>query len=56
MNKIKKCVYNLAREYVKKQLTGNLGKVVEKEDRLICYVNKTKSTAETVLFIWTNLF
>lgn len=42
MNKIKKEIYNLAREYAKGYLTGNLGKVVEEEDKLICYVNKNK--------------
>lgn len=40
MNKIKKEIYNLAREYVKRRITCNIGKVVEEEDKLICYVNK----------------
>lgn len=42
MNKIKKELYNIARNYVKKYLTGNLGKVVEDDDKLTCYVNKRK--------------
>ena len=52
MNKFKKGIYNLAREQVKKQLTRNLGKVIEEDDRLICYVNKHKCEKN----IFTNTF
>lgn len=52
MNKLKESIYKLAREYVKKQLTRNLGKVIEEDDRLICYVNKHKCEKN----IFTNTF
>ena len=44
-------IYNIAREYVKRKLTNNLGKVVEEEDRLVCYVNKNK--CEKSIFTYT---
>lgn len=42
MNRIKKTLYDLARNDAKKYLTNNLGKVVEEDDRLICYVEKSR--------------
>ena len=39
---MKKKIYNIIRNYLKKQFTGNLGKVVEKDDALYCYVDKKK--------------
>ena len=39
---MKKKIYNIIRNYLKKQLTGNLGKVLEKDDALYCYVDKKK--------------
>ena len=39
---IKGVLYNILREYVKHYLTGNLGKVVETDEKLICYVKKSK--------------
>ena len=39
---MKKKIYNIIRNYLKKQLTGNLGKVVEIDDALYCYVDKKK--------------
>lgn len=40
--KFKRILYNIVREHIKKQITGNLGKVIEEEEKLICYVNKRK--------------
>lgn len=43
MHKIfKKILYKITRPYVKRYLTGNLGKIVESDDKIICYVNKRK--------------
>ncbi len=42
MNISTKKIYNTLRNYLKKQLTGNLGKVVEEKNKLICYVKKGK--------------
>ncbi len=42
MNKIKKIIYNVLRNYVKNYITGNLGKVVEDDEKLTCYINKEK--------------
>ena len=42
MSKIKSTIYNIAREKVKNYLTNNLGKVVEEEDKLVCYVEVNK--------------
>lgn len=42
MNRIKKNLYDLARNDAKKYLTNYLGKVVEEDDRLICYVEKSR--------------
>ena len=39
---MKKKIDNIIRNYLKKQFTGNLGKVVEKDDALYCYVDKKK--------------
>ena len=33
MNKIKKIIYNVLRNYVKNYITGNLGKVVEDDEK-----------------------
>lgn len=42
MNKIKKTLYWMTRPLVKNHLTGNLGKVVEDDEKLTCYVRKHK--------------
>lgn len=42
MNKLKKILYNAARQYLKKQFTNNLGKVVEDDEKITCYVKKSK--------------
>ena len=42
MNKIKKALYNITRIYAKRYLTGNLGKVVEDNQKLTCYVKRSK--------------
>ncbi len=42
IERITKSIYNAARNYVKRYLTGNLGTVVEEDDKLVCYVNKKK--------------
>lgn len=42
MNILKKNLYNIIRNYLKKYFTGNLGKVIEEDDRLVCYVKKSK--------------
>ena len=42
MNIISKTFYNITRNYAKRFLTGNLGKVVEDEEKLTCYVKKNK--------------
>ena len=50
---IKENIYYIVRNYVKKYLTGNLGEVVETEDKLICYVgyNKSKKVNGTETFL-----
>lgn len=40
MNNIKQKLYTIIRNQLKRKLTNHLGKVVEEEDKLICYVNK----------------
>lgn len=42
MKKVKKMIYNIARNTLKNRLTNNLGTVVETEDQIICYVKKNK--------------
>lgn len=42
MNKFKKALYNITRPYAKKYLTGNLGKVVEDDEKITCYVKRSK--------------
>lgn len=42
MNTLKKCLYNIIRNHLKKYFTRNLGKVVEEDDKLVCYVKKSK--------------
>ena len=37
---------NIVRNFYKGYLVGNLGKVVEEEDKLICYVDKNKIKEE----------
>ena len=51
MNKFKKTIYNILRNYVKKYLTGNLGKVVEDEEKITCYVEKNKIKKEGYRYI-----
>lgn len=46
MSRIKETIYNIARNSAKKILTNNLGKVVEDEEKLICYVDKRKVKKE----------
>lgn len=43
---IKELIYDRKRESVKKQITGNLGFIVEEEEKLICYVKKKKCGIE----------
>lgn len=38
----KKNLYKILRHYVKHRITGNLGKVIELDDKLICIVDKRK--------------
>lgn len=42
MNKFKKAIYDVTRIYAKNYLTGNLGKVVEDDEKITCYVKKGK--------------
>ena len=43
MNKLfKKALYNISRPNAKKYLTNNLGKVVEDDEKITCYVKKNK--------------
>jgi len=42
MNKFKKILYNITRPYAKKYLTGHLGKVVEDDEKITCYVKRSK--------------
>ena len=42
MNYLKKGLYKIIRENIKKEITGNLGPVIEEDDRLICYIDKKK--------------
>ena len=43
---IKEIIYEIKRYFIKKKITGNLGRVVEEEDKLICYVKKKKCGIE----------
>ena len=45
-NKIKKYSYNIIRNCLKKYFTNNLGKVVEHEDKIVCYVKRTNVKKE----------
>lgn len=40
MNNIEKTIFNIKREQIKRVLTGNLGKVIEENNRLICILNR----------------
>ena len=42
MNKFKKILYDVTRPYAKNYLTGNLGHVVEDDEKLTCYVKRSK--------------
>ena len=42
IKKIKLVIFNVLRHYVKNYITGNLGKVEEEDEYLVCYVNKRK--------------
>lgn len=42
MKKVKRMIYNIARNSLKSRITNNLGTVIETEDQLICYVKKNK--------------
>lgn len=42
MNRFKKTLYGIARNYAKNYLTGNLGKVVEDDEKITCYVKRNK--------------
>ena len=42
MNKFKRILYDVTRPYAKNYLTGNLGKVVEDDEKITCYVKKSK--------------
>lgn len=43
---MKKNIYNICRDCLKNLIVGNLGKVIEEEDRLVCYVKKEKLKKE----------
>lgn len=42
MNKIKRKIFNILREIVKRKITNNLGKVVEDDEKIVCYVKRRK--------------
>jgi len=42
MNTFNKVLYNVTRPYAKKYLTGHLGKVVEDDEKITCYVKRSK--------------
>lgn len=46
MNKLKNIIYTIKRWYLKKQLTNNLGKVIEDDEKITCYVNKNNIRKE----------
>lgn len=50
MNKFKKVLYNITRPYAKKYLTNNLGKVVEDDEKITCYVKKRKIKNENYTY------
>ena len=45
---MKENLFNLIRKYVLIYLTGNLGKIEETDDKIICYVNKNKGKKDGV--------
>lgn len=45
---IKENIFIRVREYMKKYLTGNLGEVIEYEDKLICYIDKKTASKKTI--------
>ena len=44
---MKKLTYNIYRNLFKKTITSHLGKVVETEDKIICFVDKNKGKKES---------
>lgn len=42
MNKLKKALYNITRPYARMCLTYDLGKVVEDDEKITCYIKKSK--------------
>jgi len=46
MNKFKKIIYDVVRNYILNYLTGNLGKVTIDDDKITCYVKKRKVKKE----------
>lgn len=42
MTTFKKIIYQITRIYAKNYLTNNLGKVVEDDEKITCYVKKSK--------------
>ena len=42
MNKFKKILYHITRPYAKKYLTNHLGKVVEDDEKITCYVKRSR--------------
>ena len=50
MNKMRDKIYNFLRLIALKKITNNLGKVVETEDKIICYVKKSKCKNERYQF------
>ena len=48
---IKEIIYNKKRNKVLSQLTGNLGEVIETEDKIICYVDKNNCKQESFSYI-----
>jgi hypothetical protein len=60
MNKLfKKILYNATRPYAKKYLTGHLGKVVEDNEKITCYVKRSKIKKKELLvfmfLIWITI-
>lgn len=50
MNKIRKKIYNFLRWIALKEITNNLGRVEETEDKIICYVKKSRCKNERYQF------
>ena len=51
MNKFKRILYDVTRPYAKNYLTGNLGKVVEDDEKITCYVKKVKLKRKIMIIL-----